>query len=1286
MKTKLSIAIAAALVSSAAMASTSYTSNPYSPEITSAASYKKAESVINHAAPQRFIVELESPSLSKYSGGISKLSATSPVKKGQKINVQSSAAKTYSSHLAQEQSKFVTALSSVSANSKVERKFQTLFNGVTIVGQGLSIEQLMAIPGVKSVYPETMYEMSMDASHEVINSKAMWDAVAGMENAGKGIRVAVIDGGIRPENPMFSGDGFAAPEGAMPTDDYCSTVDTTFCNNKLIVARWSQPTFQVCPDEYMSPLGFGGHGTHVAGTAVGNKVNATFKDIDVELSGVAPAAYLMSYKALYTKADCSRGSGSNIMLMEALEHAVNDGADVINNSWGGGAGGDPANSPYKTMFEAAEAAGVIVVSAAGNDGNGAKTIGCPACIESGITVANSTTGRFFANSFNAGEDDLLAIEANNSAITTDISAPIIAATNLDADNFEGCSAFAADSFKDGIALISRGACNFSLKAENALAAGAKAMVVYSSKAGSPISMFMPDATLPSVMISQADGTAIIESLGDEATAGKISAEVQRRVSKSLADTINADSSRGPNGNENVLKPDLAAPGTNILSAFSPDDGGEDFNMISGTSMASPHVAGAAAMMRQLHPDWSANDIKTALTSTAMMEGILDDDAETPASPFAMGAGRMDLDAAAKAILTFDRPSISADSCVGKCTFTRTVYNKSDEATSWTLSASTDSAGITVSPASIELEAGASAELSITVDSTFSEYGSWIFGNVMLKSDDGKQDAHLPLAVKSKESSDASLLSISSNATDIEASDAFPIKTTINNSIFENTVTVSAYAPKGTSFTSKDDVTVSLNGAQQNGFNVNQDLGLITWVGKLDLPEMNSSKSTGTNPSIFDLNLAYVPACDEGCDEKSFNFNTLPSFKYNGATYNGITISDNGIVIVGTGSASGTWNNKELPDSANPDNILAPFWTDYDLTDGTTGDTGGGQLGLQVVTSGDDSWIVVEWNKAQVYADTSGNTYTFSVWIKTGEEEDISFHYHDIPNMPAKVTIGAENIGGSVGTTYHHNGEGESVTTNDFITLQNTAAGSIEIDYSVKATTFNPGHTDSATVEEEASVEFNVLDNDLGDQKVARSSVTGDGVTAKAQRLIDVSPVGKLAKATVVDAPSNGEVSLNEDGTAIYTPNKDFFGMDSFTYYSEDEDGNKNGVTKATITVTNINDAPTISPSGMTSTEGFVVTAKANGKDIENDPLTYIWTQTSGSSVVFTNGGPSISFTAPAGTHNLTFSVVASDGKLSSEVGFATISVTAKEDKSSGGTLGWLAMLLLPFAGLRRRKR
>ncbi|WP_299797482.1 S8 family serine peptidase [uncultured Shewanella sp.] len=1287
MKTKVSIAVSAALLSSAAIASSDFSTASSSPELTSVSNYKKPQvSSPTMVAPQRFIVELESPALAKYSGGIKQFAATAPSEKGQRIDVQSAGAKSYVSHLSLEQSAFSKALTKSVPNAKVERSFKTLFNGVSIVAQGMTLEQIAAIPGVKSVYPETMYEANMDASHEVINSAAMWEAVSGMENAGKDIRVAVIDTGIRPENPMFSGEGFSKPTTGMPADDYCSTVDTSFCNDKLIVARWSQPTFEVCADEHMSPLGYGGHGSHVAGTSVGNKITTTYKDIDVDISGVAPAAYLMVYKALFTKTDCSRGSGSNIMLMEAMEHAVNDGADVINNSWGGGAGGDPANSPYKTMYEAAEAAGVVVVTAAGNDGNGAQTIGCPACIESGITVANSTTGRFFANSFTMGDDELLAIQANNELLTEDITLPVIAAVNIDAENFEGCDPFPADSFKDGIALISRGACAFSDKAANAEAAGAKAMVVYNSKPGAPISMYMPDATLPSVMISDADGAVVIEGLEEGGTC-TIGSTVKRIANSSLADLINASSSRGPNGNQNILKPDLAAPGTSILSATSPDEDGTDFTTMTGTSMASPHVAGAAAMMSQLHPDWSANDIKTALTSTSHMDGVLDDDAETAANPFAMGAGRMDLDAAARAVLTFDKPSVASDSCVGPCTFTRTVYNKSDETTSWSLSASADSAGISVSPTTLELEAGASATFTVTVDSTFSEYGSWIFGNVMIKSDEGKQDAHLPLAVMAKESSDASLISTLTTQADIEASDEFPIKAVVNNSIFENTVTITAQAPQGTQLTSEDDVTVSIGGAAQHGFDVNTELGRITWVGKLDLPEMSSVKDVGGFPSIIDLGVLPQP-CESGCDETALTFSSLPSFKYNGVSYDSITMGDNGLAIVGSGSTSGTWNNKQLPDSANPNNIIAPFWSDFDLSDTSGTDTGGGDMAIGIFTGGDGTtWLALEWKDAQLWNDASETKYSFSIWIKTGDEEQVIFNYLDVPNMPANLTIGAENIGGSVGTTFHYNGQGSTVTAGDAVVLQSSTAGSVEIDYKVKSTEFNPGHADSVSVDEEATLSFNVLDNDMKEQKVAHASVKGDGMTAEALRLIDIAPTGVLGKAKIVDAPSHGELTLNEDGTAEYTPEDDFFGSDSFSYTSEDADGNTGKATEVNITVNNVNDAPTVSPSGMSSTEGFAVKASANGSDVDGDALTYTWTQVSGTSVEFTNGGEVISFTAPSGDHELVFSVVASDGELESEAGTATITVNAvQENSSSGGSLGWLTMLLLPFAALRRRKR
>ena len=333
---------------------------------------------------------------------------------------------------------------------------------------------------------------------------------------------------------------------------------------------------------------------------------------------------------------------------------------------------------------------------------------------------------------------------------------------------------------------------------------------------------------------------------------------------------------------------------------------------------------------------------------------------------------------------------------------------------------------------------------------------------------------------------------------------------------------------------------------------------------------------------------------------------------------------------------------------------------------------------------------MEWNKAQVYADTSGDAYTFSVWIKAGEEEDIWFNYHDIPNMPEKVTIGAENIGGSVGTTYHYNGEGGTVVTNDFVELQSTASGSVKIDYMVKATSFNHGQIDSVETEEESSVELNVLDNDtMPDQKVARVSITGDGMTANAQRLIDVSANGALGKVMLVTEPENGKVTLAEDGAAVYTPNDDFFGKDTFTYTSEDEAGNVSTPTMVTVTVNNINDAPTVAPTADSRAIDRPIDVSSNAKDVDGDTLTFTWVQTSGPEVSFDETAKDITFTATeVGTY--AFTVVANDGTLDSNVGSVSVEATASPDYevggSSGGSLGWLTMLLLPFAGLRRRKR
>ncbi|WP_051484630.1 S8 family serine peptidase [Shewanella waksmanii] len=170
---------------------------------------------------KRFIVELESPASKLHTGNLITLSSND-----------------YTQHLEQQQQHFASSLAKTYAGFTLERSFRTLFNGVVIEGANATLEQIASLPGVKAVYPEVMYHSTMDASNNIINSEAMWNAVSGIENAGKDIRVAVIDTGISPTNPMFADDNFQAPVTNMPTDDYCSTVNANFCNNKLIIARW----------------------------------------------------------------------------------------------------------------------------------------------------------------------------------------------------------------------------------------------------------------------------------------------------------------------------------------------------------------------------------------------------------------------------------------------------------------------------------------------------------------------------------------------------------------------------------------------------------------------------------------------------------------------------------------------------------------------------------------------------------------------------------------------------------------------------------------------------------------------------------------------------------------------------------------------------------------------------------------------------------------------------------------------------------------------------------------
>jgi subtilisin family serine protease len=558
---------------------------------------------------------------------------------------------------------------------------------------------------------------------------------------------------------MFDDTGFPSPGMDYPAPgDYCDTVDETFCNNKLISARHFNDDITLHPDEVDSPLGINGHGTHVAGSAVGNYVEgADLGDGVLEnVSGVAPGAWLMVCKGLWWNG--TTGSGGSGDLIACVDSMVADGADVINNSYGGGGGGDPRSDAFGEVFENAEAAGVVAVAAAGNDGPGARTIGCPGCQPSVLTVANSTHGRIHALSVDVDFppavqstlplSGLGCLEGTGVPFTGTVGPdPIVYAGDVDAANFEGCDPFPAMSMDGAIALISRGSCAFATKVAEAEAAGAVATIVFNNLPGTPIVMGGLNAgeTISSCMLSNDQGILVRDHVqANPGAPGTINFPQSRVTNENWEDFIASGSSRGPNGWADILKPEIAAPGTNIFSAWSPDapgsPGPSDFTIISGTSMASPHIAGAAALVMQQNPGWEPWQVKSALTSTTVQD-LVKEDGMTPADPFDFGAGRVDLDRAKDAGLTFDQVSIADGSCVVECGFERMVRNELALPATWNAFVELDGdmmdpqaivesgIQIEVEPSSLLLDPGENAFFSVYVDTSLAEQGEWHFARI-----------------------------------------------------------------------------------------------------------------------------------------------------------------------------------------------------------------------------------------------------------------------------------------------------------------------------------------------------------------------------------------------------------------------------------------------------------------------------------------------------------------------------------------------------------------------------
>jgi hypothetical protein len=247
--------------------------------------------------------------------------------------------------------------------------------------------------------------------------------------------------------------------------------------------------------------------------------------------------------------------------------------------------------------------------------------------------------------------------------------------------------------------------------------------------------------------------------------GPISGAVAARADAN-GDLMAGFSSRGPNRPlPDVLKPDLTAPGVDILAAYKDP---ERFQMISGTSRSSPHTAGAAALVKAAHPDWTPAEIKSALMLTAQTESVREEDEITPATPFARGAGRIDVANAVRAGFTLDEngdafqqadPSLSGDAttlnlaslsasdCVGRCSWTRTLTSASDQPVAWNTDVQSDAGlSLTVDPASFMLAPGGTVTVTVSANMEVESLGQWNFGQVNFTPDSETiASAHFPVS-------------------------------------------------------------------------------------------------------------------------------------------------------------------------------------------------------------------------------------------------------------------------------------------------------------------------------------------------------------------------------------------------------------------------------------------------------------------------------------------------------------------------------------------------------------
>lgn len=741
----------------------------------------------------------------------------------------------YRNHLFEQQREFVQEAIKLGVPLVVEREFTVTLNAITAKLTQDQAKALAKSQSVTKIQRSVLHKLNTDVGPQLIKADKAWDGSADVNGTpfkGEGQIIGIIDTGVNTDHIAFQDLGetdkthynHVNPLGKGNYLGGCAEEEfAERCNDKLIgVYTWDVISDMYSAEEFQPGYpdhnkwntvqvrpkfgeDYNGHGSHTASTAAGNAHEAhlqipSFESFEAlggsgdgkntgltrQVSGVAPNANIISYQA------CKAGGGGDPYVgcpteatVASIEQAVLDGVDVINYSISGY--GFPWDDAVEQAFYAAYAAGVSIAASAGNGGFGNATNHNSPWL---LNVAATHHGRHFLTedkaigNFEGGDTTAPENMWGSGINTTGITGYLVDAATL--GNKSCDDIFAPASFtEDQIVLCERSDMPRMAKAENVLAAGAGGFVLYNKDAWGDYGTLVTDVyPLPSIHISQRNGQSILDWMATGSdhkatiTAGKAYADIVPEEQNLIANFTSAKENPTFDG---TLTPSIAAPGVQIIAAWADDQpftaspSPMDWNVIDGTSMSSPHVAGALALIRQAHPEWTASQVQSAAQMTAtnnLRDGVNGDDRY-----FRGGAGMINVEAAIKSGLIMDEtpenmllanprnggnptmlnlPALVNTACETECTWMRTVTATKDG--TWTVEGKANhdeiSIDIQANPSSFSLKAGESKTIFVTakildaVTNNSSPELSYLFGDVKLTPADAETPAaHWPVKLR-----------------------------------------------------------------------------------------------------------------------------------------------------------------------------------------------------------------------------------------------------------------------------------------------------------------------------------------------------------------------------------------------------------------------------------------------------------------------------------------------------------------------------------------------------------